>query len=125
MAHNVIIAKAIAIESMSKKKNEIAFPPGSSSEKAAPEKQIFNGRIKTYEELQRQISDDLRHQNPQWIQADGSSPICDFYQKRLAELLAFLRQRDNWIEIDRNGMLDHSPGYRANGAPKSVFLTLR
>jgi hypothetical protein len=110
---------------MSKKKNGIAFPPGSSSEKAAPEKQIVNGTIKTYEELQRQISDDLRHQNPQWIQADGSSPICDFYQKRLAELLAFLRQRDNWIEIDRNGMLDHSPGYRANGAPKSVFLTLR
>jgi hypothetical protein len=43
--------------------------------------------IHTYEELQRQIHDDLRLQHPEWVQPDGRSPMCDSYESRLMELL--------------------------------------
>jgi len=45
-------------------------------------------QIHTYAELRQQIHDDLRLQHPEWIQPDGESPICDFYEARLMELLA-------------------------------------
>ena len=44
-------------------------------------------RIHTYTELQQQIHDDLRIQHPEWVNSDGSSPICDSYESRLTELL--------------------------------------
>jgi len=40
-----------------------------------------------YAELQREIHDALRAQHPEWIEADGKSPTCDYYESRLAELL--------------------------------------
>jgi len=43
--------------------------------------------IHTYQELQRQIHEDLRVQHPEWIQPDGRSPMCDSYESRLMELL--------------------------------------
>jgi len=44
-------------------------------------------QIHTYTELQQQIHDDLRIQHPEWVNSDGSSPTCDSYESRLAELL--------------------------------------
>src|SRR4029077_2651806 len=41
----------------------------------------------TVAELQRQIHDDLRRQHPEWIEPDGESPMCDFYEARLRRLL--------------------------------------
>jgi hypothetical protein len=41
----------------------------------------------SYAELRRQIHDALRIQNPDWVGPDGESPICDDYERRLAELL--------------------------------------
>jgi len=41
----------------------------------------------TYDELKRQMHNALRTQNPQWIEPDGSSPICDDYERRFAALL--------------------------------------
>jgi hypothetical protein len=38
-------------------------------------------------ELQQQIHDDLRRQHPEWIGPDGESPMCDFYEARLSQLL--------------------------------------
>jgi hypothetical protein len=40
-----------------------------------------------YTELQREIHDALRAQHPEWIEADGKSPTCDYYESRFAELL--------------------------------------
>jgi hypothetical protein len=51
------------------------------------------GQIHTYAELRRQIHDDLRVQHPEWVQADGKSPICDSYEARLMELLDPLRRK--------------------------------
>jgi hypothetical protein len=41
----------------------------------------------TYTELLRQMHEALRAQNPQWVEPDGDSPICDDYERRLAEML--------------------------------------
>ena len=43
--------------------------------------------IHTYEELKRQIHEDLRVQHPEWVQPDGRSPMCDAYEARLMEVL--------------------------------------
>ena len=41
----------------------------------------------TYTELRKQIHDDLRIQHPEWLELNGESPMCDFYEARLMELL--------------------------------------
>jgi len=43
--------------------------------------------VPRYAKLQREIHDALRAQRPEWIQADGSSPTCDYYESRFSELL--------------------------------------
>jgi hypothetical protein len=46
-------------------------------------------QIQTYTELRQQIHDDLRIQHPERVEPDGGSPMCDFYEARLMELLHF------------------------------------
>jgi hypothetical protein len=46
-------------------------------------------KICTYTELRQQIHDDLRIQHPEWLEPNGESPMCDFYEARLMELLHF------------------------------------
>ena len=49
-------------------------------------------KIDTYSELRQQSHDDLRSQHPEWIEANGESPMCDFYERRLMkELDSFKR----------------------------------
>jgi len=48
--------------------------------------------IHTYTELRRQIHNDLRVQHPEWVQANGESPMCDSYEVRLMKLLADLEE---------------------------------
>ncbi|MGH7981633.1 MAG: hypothetical protein ACREFF_00640 [Candidatus Udaeobacter sp.] len=45
-------------------------------------------QVHTYAHLRKQIHLDLRIQHPEWVQADGESPMCDSYEARLMELLA-------------------------------------
>lgn len=49
----------------------------------------------TVSALQVQIHNDLRTQHPDWIQADGECPICDFYEARLAQLLEGYAQSES------------------------------
>src|SRR5262249_42150872 len=51
--------------------------------------------IHTYEQLQRQIHEDLRVQHPDWVLPDGRSPMCDSYESRLMELLNSLTQTNS------------------------------
>jgi hypothetical protein len=44
-------------------------------------------QIHSYADLLEQIHNDLRIQHPEWIQRDGRSPMSDFYEARLIELL--------------------------------------
>jgi hypothetical protein len=50
-------------------------------------------QIHTYAELRKQIHDDLRVQHPEWVEMDGTSPMCDSYEARLLELLDPLMRR--------------------------------
>ena len=52
------------------------------------------GQIRTYAELQRRIHHDLRVQHPEWVEPNGESPICDLYERRLAELMAFFQSTE-------------------------------
>jgi hypothetical protein len=48
----------------------------------------MDDEIRTYAELQQHMRNALREQHPEWVEADGDSPICHSYERRLAELLA-------------------------------------
>jgi hypothetical protein len=50
-------------------------------------------QIHTYTELRQQIHDDLRIQHPEWVQPNGDSPMCNFYEARLTELLDTVTRR--------------------------------
>jgi len=47
-------------------------------------------QVHIYTELLQQIHDDLRIQHPEWVQPNGESPMCDFYEERLMDLLGSL-----------------------------------
>jgi hypothetical protein len=49
----------------------------------------------TLAELQQQIHDDLRRQHPEWIGPNGESPMCDFYEARLNQLLEIYTHRNS------------------------------
>ena len=51
-------------------------------------------QIRTYAELKRRIHHDLRVQNREWVKPNGESPICDLYERRLAELIAFFQSTE-------------------------------
>jgi hypothetical protein len=55
-------------------------------------------QIRSYAELQEQLHHDLRAQHPEWIDANGNSPMVDWYDQRLAELIA------NFQSANRNPM---------------------
>jgi hypothetical protein len=59
-------------------------------------------QVRTYAELRKQIHDDLRIQHPEWVQANGESPICDSYEARLLEVLQALTQSDANKSCDRH-----------------------
>jgi hypothetical protein len=48
---------------------------------------ILIPEVAGYAELQREMHDALRTQHPEWIEADGKSPTCDYYEKLFAQLL--------------------------------------
>ena len=50
--------------------------------------------IFTYAELQQRIHHDLRAQHPEWVEPTGDSPICDLYERRLAELIAIFQSTE-------------------------------
>jgi hypothetical protein len=49
-------------------------------------------KVDTYAGLLQQIRNDLRLQHPEWIQPNGQSPMCDFYEARLIESLSIQGQ---------------------------------
>jgi hypothetical protein len=50
--------------------------------------------IRTYAELGQQIHNDLRIQHPEWVEPNGESPKCDFYEARLMEELGTFTRGD-------------------------------
>ncbi len=57
---------------------------------------VLPGEVQEYVHLQRQIHDALRKEHPEWVEPNGESPMCDFYEARLTEQLeAFTRGGSN------------------------------
>ena len=48
---------------------------------------ILVPKVPGYAELQREMHRALRAQHPEWIEADGKSPRCDYYESLFAQLL--------------------------------------
>jgi hypothetical protein len=48
---------------------------------------ILVPEVPGYAELQREMRDALRAQHPEWIETDGKSPTCDYYESLFAQLL--------------------------------------
>ena len=55
---------------------------------------MFN-KTYSYIQLQQQIHDALRVQHPDWIDSNGSCPMCDSYDSRFAELLGLSNQTNS------------------------------
>jgi hypothetical protein len=51
----------------------------------------MSDKIRSYAELRAVIHVSLRIQNPDWVELNGDSPICDSYEARFAELLGLTR----------------------------------
>ena len=62
----------------------------------------MSDQIHTYAELRRQIREALRSQHPEWIDANGKSPLCDFYEARFAELLAIFTPHQNAPQLENS-----------------------
>jgi len=54
---------------------------------------VLPGEVQEYVHLQRQIHDALRKEHPEWVEPNGESPMCDFYEARLTEQLETFRRR--------------------------------
>ena len=75
---------------------------------------ILVAEVPGYTELQREMHDALRAQHPEWIEADGNSPTCDYYESRFAELLVSHRAHarahdDHLLNITETERLTASP----------------
>ena len=51
-------------------------------------------QIRSYTELRKLIRVSLRIQNPEWVEPNGDSPLCDSYEARFAELLGLTQRYD-------------------------------
>jgi hypothetical protein len=71
---------------------------------------ILVPEVPGYRELQRQMHDALRAQHPEWIEADGKSPRCDYYESLFAQVLVSHRAHarvhyDDLLNITRTERL--------------------
>ena len=67
-----------------------------------------SSQIRSYAELRKEIREALRRQHPEWIDANGKSPLCDSYEAGLGELLALitLRKRRQSLRTHNEERLD-------------------
>ena len=47
----------------------------------------MNNKTLTHADLVKLVRYSLRARHPEWIEADGQSPMCDLYEARFAEVL--------------------------------------
>ena len=57
-------------------------------------------RIHTYAELRVEVREALRRQHPDWIEANGESPLCDSYEARFAKLLAIFTPHESAPQLE-------------------------
>ncbi|MGE5215220.1 MAG: hypothetical protein ACM3NN_16210 [Nitrospirota bacterium] len=63
-------------------------------------------KIHSYEELKRQLHNDLRTQHPEWIEPNGRCPKCDEREARLKRLLEAVDAGESKTEA-RQQLIQH------------------
>jgi len=53
----------------------------------------MRNETQTYTTLRERMHEALAAEHPEWIEADGESPMLDLYDARFAEVLTLLRPR--------------------------------
>jgi hypothetical protein len=56
------------------------------------------GEIHTYAELRVRVREALQRQHPEWVDANGTSRLCDYYEARFAKLLVVLREKARQLQ---------------------------
>ncbi len=64
--------------------------------KLRPLPAFMSDTIRSYAELRELIRVSLRIQNPEWVEPNGDSPVCDSYETRFAELLELTQCLHKW-----------------------------
>src|SRR5262245_583613 len=80
--------------------------------------------IQSYTELRKMVRETLRRQHPEWIDANGNSRLCDYYEARLDKVLTAFTARNNerslqGTQYTRTGIEKAYPGAH----PTSVCST--
>src|ERR1700736_2551584 len=73
---------------------------------------ILVAEVPGYAELQREMHDALRAQHPEWIEMDGKSPTCDYYESLFAQLLVGHRAH---ARAHHDHLLNRTKTERPNG----------
>jgi len=91
-------------------RSKVQSAPLVSKDSAVPEvppyqipSHAMHNAIRTYAELQQHMREALREQHPEWVEPNGDSPICQFYEKRFAQLLALFAESETGSAQTRNG----------------------
>jgi hypothetical protein len=79
--------KFVSLRTKRSHKQGKPYKPSSATHESFVRPTAAPHEIHTYVELRQQIHDDLRVQNPEWVEPDGESPMCDSYETRLMDLL--------------------------------------
>jgi hypothetical protein len=66
--------------------------PSRPTPESFPKLIAMSHQIHAYTELRQQIHDDLRVQHPEWVEPNGESPMCDFYEARLMDCSTLTRK---------------------------------
>jgi len=82
---------------------------------------ILVAEVPGYAELQREMHDALRAQHPEWIEADGKSPTCDYYESLFALLLVSYRAHAR-VHYDDLLNIAETERHTANSNILSVML---
>lgn len=77
---------------------------------------ILVPEVRGYAELQHEMHDALRAQHPEWIEADGKSPMCDYYESLFAALLVSYRAH---ARVHYDDLLSVTKTERLSAAVKS------
>ena len=63
----------------------------------------MSDEIRSLNELRELIHASLRAQNPEWVEPNCDSPICDSYEARFAQLLKLTCRHDDGPRDDAEG----------------------
>jgi hypothetical protein len=78
--------------------------------------------IQNYTALRERMHEALAAEHPEWIEADGGSPMLDFYDARFAELLTMLQSPAGHRPTMRAASEEDTPFPTRGITPRAKYL---